>query len=326
VSSQNDPAPHFERICVVGAGYMGSGIGQILACAGSRVLMVDANAERARSAVESSFSQAAEFEARGLRPAGSARAVRERTRAADDLTAGVEEADLVVEAVPEDLALKVNVIQQVERRAPEGAVIATNTSSIPIAALAQPMSDPTRLIGVHWFNPPQFIPGVEVIPGEMTNPGLESRVVEMLRMAGKAPVVVRDSPGFVANRLQFALFREAVLMLEEGIADPGQIDEVVRSTFGFRLPFYGPFAIADMAGLDVYAGAYDTLRAAYGDRLGAPRLLTELVALGRLGVKQGGGFLRLEAEEARSMVEERDRIYATLLNLVLPARQHLDRE
>jgi 3-hydroxybutyryl-CoA dehydrogenase len=130
---------------------------------------------------------------------------------------------------------------------------------------------------------------------------------------------VRDSPGFVANRLQFALFREAALMLEEGIADARQIDEIVTSTFGFRLSLYGPFAIADMAGLDVYAGAYETLRAAYGDRLAAPPRLIELVSSGRLGVKQDGGFLNLEGEEARGMIEGRDRAYATLLKLVRPA-------
>jgi len=319
MSAPEHPTLQFAHICVVGAGYMGSGIGQILACAGARVRMVDADAERARSAVEHTLAQADDFEERGLRPTGSATSARDAISAAADLAAGVEDADLVIEAVPEDLALKLDVIAQIENCAPPEAVIATNTSSIPITALAAALSDQTRLIGMHWFNPPQFIPGVEVIPGEGTDPALASQLVEMLEAAGKAPVVVRDSPGFVANRLQFALFREAALMLQEGIADALQIDEIVKSTFGFRLSVYGPFAIADMAGLDVYAGAYQTLRAAYGDRFAAPALLTELVTGGRLGVKQGGGFLNLDEATARAMIQQRDTAYATLLNLIHPA-------
>jgi 3-hydroxybutyryl-CoA dehydrogenase len=309
-----------QTVTIVGTGYMGLGIGQVLACAGADVVMVDVDRPRAEEGVVATVRQASDFEARGLLPAGSAQSARHHIRAAVDRATGLAMATMVIEAVFEERATKIEVIAEIERFAPVDAIIASNTSSIPIAELSQQMRDPSRMLGMHWFNPPQFVPGVEVIPGPTTRPGVLASVVSLLRSAGKSPTVVRDSPGFVGNRLQFALFREAALMLEEGIADAAQIDEVVKSTFGFRLPFFGPFAIADMAGLDVYAGAYATLQRIYGDRFSPPGLLTELVSDGRLGTKSGGGFLALDEETTRAMLEQRDRSYVSLLEAIRGAQ------
>jgi 3-hydroxybutyryl-CoA dehydrogenase len=303
------------RVCVVGAGYMGAGIAQILAAAGGRVRVVDQDPELAVEAVRRLTTAAVAFEARGLMPAGTAARVALNSSPARSVADGVSDADLVVEAVFEDVAVKHAVLEEIAASAPKGAVVASNTSAIPIAVLAEALESRARLVGMHWFNPPQFVPGVELIPGPDTDRAVIEWLRDLLRLAGKWPVIVRDAPGFVANRLQFALFREATLMVEEGIASAAEIDEVVKGSFGFRLPFYGPFAIADMAGLDVYAGAFDTLHEKLGDRFAPPAILSDLVAAGRLGVKDGGGFLDLSADEAQAMIDRRDASYVALLHL-----------
>ena len=173
-------------------------------------------------------------------------------------------ADLVVEAVLERPDVKLAVYEEIERAAGDDTVIATNTSSIPIAELAAGLRRPNRFLGVHWFVPPLLVPCVEVIRTPSTDERVVEIVVEALTRLGKTPVVVGDGPGFVANRIQFAMFREAARIVEDGIAGPEQVDEVVRSSFGFRLPFFGPFTIADMAGLDVYADIYETLERGLG--------------------------------------------------------------
>ncbi len=159
----------------------------------------------------------------------------------------------MVEAVFERPDVKATAYEEVEAAASGETVIATNTSSIPITELALTLRSPGRFLGVHWFVPPLLVPCVEVIPTRSTDPGVVENVVSALTALGKIAVVVGDGPGFVANRIQFAMFREAARIVEDGVATPEQVDEIVRSSFGFRLPFFGPFTIADMAGLDVYA-------------------------------------------------------------------------
>jgi 3-hydroxybutyryl-CoA dehydrogenase len=168
---------------------------------------------------------------------------------------------------------------------------------------------------VHWFVPPLLVPCVEVIPGPSTGKGVVEQVVEVLTRLGKAAVVVGDGPGFVANRIQFAMFREAARIVEDGLATPEQVDEVVRSSFGYRLPFFGPFTIADMAGLDVYADIYETLERDLGPRFSAPAVLREHVERGELGVKAGRGFSGLSQAEADELIAKRDRAYAGLARL-----------
>ncbi len=169
---------------------------------------------------------------------------------------------------------------------------------------------------MHWFNPPEWTPGVEVIPAAATAPEVVERLVEFLRSIGKRPAVVGDGPGFVANRIQNALFLEAVRCVEEGLASPQEVDEVVRSCFGFRLPFFGPFQISDMAGLDVYENVLDVLREGLGERFAAPESLRKLVEEGRTGTKSGAGFLQYTDEERERLLLERDRRYAALNELL----------
>jgi 3-hydroxybutyryl-CoA dehydrogenase len=175
---------------------------------------------------------------------------------------------------------------------------------------------PGRFVGTHWFNPPEWTPGVEVIPAAATDPEVVERVMVFLRALGKRPAAVGDGPGFVANRIQNALFLEALRCVEEGLASPQEVDEVVRSCFGFRLPFFGPFQIADMAGLDVYVSVLETLREGLGERFETPDALRELVEQGRTGTKSGAGFLEYSDEERERLLLERDRRYAALGELL----------
>jgi 3-hydroxybutyryl-CoA dehydrogenase len=314
-------------VCVVGAGYMGAGIGQVLAGAGADVVLVDADPARAEARAEATIREAADLERAGLLGAGIASAVAAHLRAAAGVAAGVEGRDLVVEAVPEDVILKQSVLREIESYAPADSVIATNTSAIPIALLAKAIHDRSRFLGMHWFNPPQFVPGIEIIPGPETAPHLTGRLADLLRQLDKIPTVVPDTPGFVCNRLQFALFREAAAMVEEGVAGPEDIDAVVRASFGFRLPLYGPFVVADMAGLDVYAGAFATLEAAFGPRFSCPPSLTAKVAAGELGAKSGRGYTAAGSSWTDQDAIARNRAYQRLgdLTRTVSASTRVDR-
>jgi 3-hydroxybutyryl-CoA dehydrogenase len=200
------------------------------------------------------------------------------------------------------------VLAAVESAAGEDAVIATNTSSLPVDELATSLERPQRFMGMHWFNPPEWTPGIEVVPVPETDAGAVERVLGFLRALGKRPAVVRPGTGFVANRLQMALLCEASRCVEEGLASPAEIDEVVRSCFGFRLPFFGPFQIADMAGLDVYEAVAEEHRRVLGERFFVPERLRALVAEGKTGTASGAGFYAYEGD----VEGERDRRYAAL--------------
>ena len=248
--------------------------------------------------------------------AGAADAVAGRVRAAPSLEAAAEASEFLLEAVTESPAVKHDVHRRAEAAMTDKAIIATNTSAIPIRELAPALRRPERFVGTHWFNPPQWIPCVELIAGPATAPEAIERTAALLRRLGKQPVAVGDAGGFVANRLQFAMFKEAVSILADGVATAEQVDEVVRNSFGFRLPFFGPFMIADMAGLDVYAGACEALEADLGARFAAPPELTERVRSGRLGAKAGGGFSALRPEDLPRVARRRDRAYVALSRLL----------
>jgi 3-hydroxybutyryl-CoA dehydrogenase len=305
-----------ESVAILGAGYMGTGIAQALAPAGVRIVLADATPERTEAGVARAISEAHRQVEEGLLAPEHAAAVAAQVAGAASIADAVAAADLVIEATTENPVVKHEVLAAAEAAAPPHAVISTNTSAIPIAQLSAPLQRPERFLGVHWFNPPQLVPCVEVIPGPATEPAVVDWALDVLRAAGKVPVAVGDGPGFVGNRIQFAMFREAAAVVADGVASAEAVDEVVRSSFGYRLPFVGPFAVADMAGLDIYAGAYASLEAGLGADHGAPPAVTELVAQGKLGSKTGGGFLDLTPEEAEAMRARRDAGYAGLARLL----------
>jgi len=308
------------RVAIVGAGTMGIGISHVFAASGITTVLVDATPERSEAARERSVELLSRLEEVGNVDRGTVATAAQHLSAASSIADAVRGADLVVEAVVERPDVKQAVYAQIEAAADEGTVVATNTSSIPITELAAGLRDPTRFLGVHWFVPPLLVPCVEVIVTASTDEQVVEQVVQALRRLGKVAVVIGDGPGFVANRIQFAMFREAARIVEDGLATAEQVDEVVRSSFGFRLPFFGAFAIADMAGLDVYADIFETLERGLGAQFAAPGILREHVDRGEFGVKTGRGFLDLSPAQGETLIDRRNRAYVALARL----REELD--
>lgn len=304
-----------KNVAVVGGGYMGGGIAQALVLAGFPCALADVDADAARNSVNRLVAEAKTYESSGLFPEGAHDLLSRNLRAAESIEEAAAGADYVTEAVPEILALKQETIRRISAAAQPHTIIGSNTSAIPIRTLAESAAHPESFLGVHWMNPSYFVPSVEVIPTDRTSSDAVAAVEDLLARAKKVATRVSDSAGFVANRLQFALFKEAVAMVDEGLATPEEVDEVVSNSFGFRLAVFGPFAIADIAGLDVYEGAFRSMEARYGERLAAPELLKKKVAEGKLGLKTGGGFLDLDRTSAEEIAHYRDRAYFELNEL-----------
>ncbi|QIG39507.1 3-hydroxyacyl-CoA dehydrogenase family protein [Microbacterium sp. 4R-513] len=304
------------KTAVVGSGYMGGGIAQVLALAGRDVVLADVSAELASGNRERIIGEARAHAARGIFPPDAAERIADRVAAAPSIEDAVADVDFVEEAVPEVVEIKHQTLARISDACRPDALIGSNTSTISIGTLAEAVGGPERFLGVHFSNPAPFIPGVEVIPHAGTRPDAATRVVELLRECGKVGVPIADVTGFVLNRLQYALFGEAARLVEEGVATPEAIDLIARTTFGFRLPFFGPFAIADIAGLDVYEFCYQSLHGAYPDRFSAPGILTEHVERGEKGMKTGGGFLATPPERAGELAAYRDEAYAELTSLL----------
>lgn len=305
-----------RNIAVVGSGYMGGGIAQVLALAGARVALADVSAEIAQSNYERLLKEADEFVAAGLFPAGSAEKLKENLWAAKDIEEAVADAEYIEEAVPEVLEIKHATLGRISAAARPDAIIGSNTSTISIAKLAEAVANPERFLGVHFSNPAPFIPGVEVIPHAGTAEATVETARAIVGETRKETATVKDVTGFVLNRLQYALFHEAAQVVEEGIATAEDVDTMVRTTFGFRLPFFGPFAIADMAGLDVYAFCYKSLQTGFPERFATPQILQEKVDAGQLGTKTGSGFLNVPADRTAALVAYRNKAYVAMQKLI----------
>lgn len=303
------------KIAIVGAGYMGGGMAQVFALAGYKCVLADVSAEITQRSYERLISESEAFEKQGLFAKGSTALIASNLSVAQSIEDASSRADYIAEVVPETVEIKEAVLTRISGSARSDAIIASNTSAIPIAKLSTWVSNPVRFLGVHWMNPAPFVPGVELIASPETSEEVLQFVENLIDGVGKVTCRVSDVAGFIANRLQFALYREAVSMYEEGSATPEQVDSVVSNTFGFRLAFFGPFAIADMAGLDVYAGAYRSLSEAYGERFSAPKSLVKKVEAGDFGLKTGGGFVGLDVEQKEEIAAYRNRAYAALSKL-----------
>ncbi len=271
----------FEHVLVVGAGQMGGGIAQVMAASGRRVSLHDqapGAVERALGAMQKSLARLAE---KGGPPADE---VLARVSPADALVP----ADLLVEAVVEDARVKTEIFRAADEALPAEAVLASNTSSIPITTLAAATSRPDRVIGMHFFNPVPVLALVEVIRALQTSDETAAAIVELARDLGKTPAEANDFPGFVANRILMPFVNEAAYALMEGVAEPEAIDTIAK--LGFAHPM-GPLALADLIGLDTCVAIMEVLHEGLGDPKYAPcPLLRQYVAAGRLGRKSGRGF------------------------------------
>ncbi|WP_073907092.1 3-hydroxyacyl-CoA dehydrogenase family protein [Mycolicibacterium sp.] len=305
-----------REIAVVGSGYMGGGIAQVFGLAGARVALADVSAEIARDNYHRLIAESKEFVAEGLFPEGATETLETNLWPAVSLAEAVSQADFIEEAVPEILSVKQDTLRQISGAARPDVIIGSNTSTISIGDMAGAVANPGRFLGIHFSNPSPFIPGVEIIPHAGTDESVVARARQVIHEAGKSTAQVKDVTGFVLNRLQYALFHEATQLVEDGTATADDIDTLVRTTFGFRLPFFGPFAIADMAGLDVYEFCYRSLQTDFPDRFATPRVLAELVAAGKLGTKTGAGFLDVPAERIPELIAYRNKAYVLMQKLL----------
>lgn len=282
------------QVAVIGGGLMGAGIAQVFAVAGHDVLVYEP--ERA------SRDSLPERIGTSLRAMGADAAALNRIGVADDLTVAVREASFVTEAAPERLELKQRVFAELERLAPRDAILASNSSVIPIGRITAGLATASRMIGTHWWNPAPLIPLVEVIQGERTSVQTVATTMDVLRGIGKAPAHVRkDIAGFVANRLQHALWREAIAMVAEGICDAATLDECVKNSFGLRLAVLGPLENADLVGLDLTLDIHRTIIPELDRHDGPHEFLAAQVRAGHLGFKTKEGFRRWTDEEMAAL-------------------------
>ena len=282
------------RIAVIGAGLMGHGIAQVFALAGHDVTITDTfakNLETVRSRISAN-----------LKDLGDDPSAVDRVTPQADLAAAVGDADYVVEAVLEDLPLKLKLFAKIERHVRPDTILASNTSVIPITAIMQGLSRRERALGTHWWNPPFLVPLVEVIETQWTSPQAVASTMELHQRAGKQPAhVKKDVPGFIGNRLQHALWREAIALVENGICDAETVDAVIKASFGRRIAVLGPLENADLVGTDLTLAIHETVLPAIDSRPGPSPYLGKLVADGKLGFKSGEGFRKWSAEEQAAL-------------------------
>jgi 3-hydroxybutyryl-CoA dehydrogenase len=281
-----------KKITVIGAGTMGHGIAQVAAASGIDVVLNDVSSEAIQGGLAAIHANLAKGIEKGKVTAAQKVSLLQRLHSEPDLAAAVADADVVVEAVPETLELKQKIFSEVDALAGPQALLASNTSSLPVTRIAEATSHPDRVLGLHFFNPVHLMPLLEVVRGERTSDEAVSRALVLSETLGKEAIVVKDSPGFASSRLGLVLGLEAMRMLEQGVASAEDIDKAM--TLGYRHPM-GPLRLTDLVGLDVRLAIAEYLHRELGsEAFRPPELLRRMVAEGRLGKKSGRGFYEWE--------------------------------
>ncbi len=279
---------NMKQIAVIGAGTMGNGIAHVFAQSGFRVNLIDVNADQLQKAIATITKNLDRQVAKGTATEEQKQAALQNITTVTDLSAGVQNADLVVEAATENTELKLKIFQQMDAAAPAGCILATNTSSISITKIAAVTKRPELVIGMHFMNPVPVMKLVEIINGYATKQEVTDAVVTMSKTLGKIPCVVNDYPGFIANRILMPMINEAIYSLFEGVAGVEEIDTVMK--LGMAHPM-GPLQLADFIGLDVCLAILKVLHDGFGNPKYAPcPLLVNMVTAGKLGAKSGEGF------------------------------------
>ncbi len=288
------------KAAVVGLGTMGPGIAATLARGGMEVTAFDVSPEQREKAPPMLAVAQKVLGALGVEDKGG------KVTFADSLESALAGAELVVETVPEKLEIKQSVFKEIDGLVGPDCVIASNTSGIPIGKLQEGNSNPARVVGMHWSNPPQVIPMIEVIAGAATGQDTVDWMCDTIKAMGLLPVVVkRDVPGFVENRILYALLRECVDLVEQGVIDAKGLDTCVSWGIGYKLSVIGPMALLDVAGLDIYQAVGSYLNADLSTRKDVSPYVTEKTASGKLGMKTGGGIFDYTPEEAAALRDER---------------------
>ena len=302
-----------RKIGVIGAGLMGHGIAQEFALAGYDVYLQDVNGGRLREAEGNIRTNLAKLAELGAITEAQAEAALGRVRTGTVLAEAGRDADVIIEAVFEDLTLKQEIFRELDGLCPERTILASNTSTLLPGKLASATHRPDRVLVAHYFNPPFLLPLVEIVRHAQTSDETVRTLFTLLEKTGKTPVIVqKEVPGFVGNRLQAALFREAISIVEQGIASAHDVDIVVRNGFGRRLAAAGVFEIWEIAGWDLILAICTNLFPHLDNAAGAPPLLREMVARGELGTKSGKGFYEWDAA---SILALKNRIARTLVTI-----------
>lgn len=288
------------QIAVIGAGLMGHGIAQVFALAGHRVSVTDPSADALATLHQRIRRNLADLQLDV--------SATERVFAVAARGECVARAELVIEAGPENLAWKQKLFAELEAQVPASALLASNTSVIPITQIMAGLKTGHRAMGTHWWNPPFLVPLVEIIKTPCTDAALAQQMFDVLAAAGKTPAMVeKDVPGFIGNRLQHALWREAIALVAEGVCDAETVDTVVKASFGRRLPVLGPLENADLVGIELTQAIHQTVLPAINGDAFASSYLAELIAAGKLGMKSGEGFRKwtpMQQSELRVRVFE----------------------
>jgi 3-hydroxybutyryl-CoA dehydrogenase len=307
-----------EQIAVVGVGLMGHGIAQAFSQKDYTVTLYDLNPSILEAALSQIQSNLETFVEVGLETRERIQKILSQIRISINLGEAVKEAHFVIEAVPEDLTLKRNLFEELDRYCLEDAILASNTSTLPISEIGQKVKGKERLVITHWFNPPYIIPTVEVVPGERTSVEVIEMTLGLLKKIGKRPIrILKEIPGFLINRIQTAMFREILSLLELGVATPEDIDEGVKGSFGFRSAVQGPLRTMDMGGLDLMNKGMKRLYPLIDCSVEVQKILSEKIEQGAFGLKTGKGFFQYEQKEALALSrpsKERDKKLLYLLN------------
>ncbi|HUE75288.1 MAG TPA: 3-hydroxyacyl-CoA dehydrogenase NAD-binding domain-containing protein, partial [Chloroflexota bacterium] len=297
----------FSRVAVIGAGLMGPGIAQVFAQSGFQVSLVSRSEDslsRAKTKLQANLDL---FVACGRTTHNAAQATSERVTFGTNLGEGVADADFIVETISEDLEAKRRLFAELGRLATRSAVLATNTSGLAIRDIARDAAEPERTLTAHFWNPPHLLPIVEVVGNDVTPPDTIDVTVALLRQVGKEPVVLRrDVRGFIGNRLQYALLREALSLVQSGVASAEDVDQVVKRSFGRRLSTVGPLETCDLGGLDLAFHISSYLFRDLDASVDAPPILREHFERGELGAKTGRGLHDWPANSAAETLRRRD--------------------
>lgn len=281
--------PEVRTLAVLGTGTMGRGIAQLCAGRGIKVRMYDVAKPQLERALADIRTQLEKLVPKGRLSEAELDNTLGRLEVTDDVASAVRDADVVIEAAPENMALKIELFTMVREHAPQTALLASNTSSLSLTELGQGVNEAARVIGLHFFNPPPVMPLLEIVKGLGTSEESIRRATELAKQIGKEPIIVRDVPGFASSRLGVILGAEAMRMLESGVASVADIDRAME--LGYRHPM-GPLKLTDLVGLDVRLAILEHLQREIGEQFRPPAILRQMVRAGRLGKKVGLGFYR----------------------------------
>ncbi|MDM5221361.1 3-hydroxyacyl-CoA dehydrogenase family protein [Peribacillus sp. NJ11] len=313
-----------KKIAIIGSGVMGSGIAQSFAVSGYSVTINDIKEEYLSYAQNRISENLALLIEEGVLTDREKQGALANITYSVDLEGAIRDADFIIEAIPEVIGLKLDLYQQLEKIIKPDAIVASNTSTFPISQLMEEASFADRMVITHFFNPGHLVPLVEVVQHNDTKPEVVKTTLDLMRKIGKSPILLKkEIAGFIANRLQTALMREAFYLLKEGVANAEDIDTAITAGPGFRWAFTGPIEIADFGGLDTWQRVFDNVSPVLDQSKEAPVLIRDLVEKGKLGAKSGEGIFTYEESTVSQKINERDRNFIKLGKLKMEKEEVL---